>query len=84
MRPKGSKYRARDYYDMIVAYIADTGYPPSYREIWEAMEVTKSAVPQMLHKLERMGMIERDAGRFRAIRILRDWPERDWPQETAA
>ncbi|HMM21675.1 MAG TPA: transcriptional repressor LexA [Selenomonadales bacterium] len=65
----------------IFAYIKDTlrakGYPPSVREIGEAVGLSSSStVHSHLEKLEEMGLIRRDPTKPRAIDILEEAPWR--------
>ncbi len=65
----------------ILAYIKDTlrikGYPPSVREIGEAVGLSSSStVHGYLSKLEEMGFIKRDPTKPRAIDVLDDVPWR--------
>lgn len=53
--------------------IAQHGYPPSMREIGDAAGLASlSSVTHQLGRLERYGYIRRDAGRPRAMEVLRD------------
>ncbi|MCX7779689.1 MAG: transcriptional repressor LexA [Negativicutes bacterium] len=68
----------------ILAYIKETlrarGYPPSVREIGEAVGLSSSStVHTHLEKLEEMGMIRRDPTKPRAIEILDEVP---WRQKS--
>ncbi|MEG6586053.1 transcriptional repressor LexA [Dendrosporobacter sp. 1207_IL3150] len=65
----------------ILSYIKDTlrakGYPPSVREIGEAVGLSSSStVHSHLSKLEEFGLIRRDPDKPRAIEILDDAPWR--------
>nr|WP_092067889.1 transcriptional repressor LexA [Dendrosporobacter quercicolus]NSL46830.1 transcriptional repressor LexA [Dendrosporobacter quercicolus DSM 1736]SDL65494.1 repressor LexA [Dendrosporobacter quercicolus] len=65
----------------ILAYIKDTlrikGYPPSVREIGEAVGLSSSStVHGHLAKLETLGFIRRDQDKPRAIEILDEAPWR--------
>jgi repressor LexA len=65
----------------ILAYIKDTlrskGYPPSVREIGEAVGLSSSStVHTHLEKLEELGLIRRDPTKPRAIEILDEAPWR--------
>jgi repressor LexA len=57
----------------IIAYLNErmsTGYPPSIREIGEAVGITStSVVTYYLKQLTEMGLIERDAKFSRAVRL---------------
>lgn len=58
-------------YDFIKKTILDRGYPPSVREICEAIGLrSTSTVHGHLERLERKGLIRRDPTKPRAIEIL--------------
>jgi repressor LexA len=68
----------------ILAYIKDTlrakGYPPSVREIGEAVGLSSSStVHSHLEKLEELGFIHRDPTKPRAIDVLDEAP---WRQKS--
>lgn len=64
-------------YDYIVSCIREQGYPPSVREIGEAVGLkSPSTVHFHLKHLEQAGVIEKGAGKGRAI-TLTDPPEDD-------
>ena len=57
-------------YDYIVSCIREQGYPPSVREIGEAVGLkSPSTVPGHLRHLEEAGVIEKGAGKGRAITL---------------
>ena len=57
-------------YDYIVACIREQGYPPSVREIGEAVGLkSPSTVHFHLKHLEEAGVIEKGAGKGRAIAL---------------
>ena len=59
-------------YDYIRAFTADHGYPPSVREIGEAVGLkSPSTVHFHLKKLEEQGLIEKGACKGRALAISR-------------
>ncbi|EAX48569.1 Repressor lexA [Thermosinus carboxydivorans Nor1] len=65
----------------ILAYIKETlrikGYPPSVREIGEAVGLSSSStVHSHLSKLEELGFIRRDPTKPRAIEVLDEAPWR--------
>lgn len=63
--------RQRTILEMIRTSVADRGYPPSIREIGEAVGLTSpSSVAYQLHSLERKGYIRRDPHRPRAMEVL--------------
>jgi repressor LexA len=57
--------------DFIRDHIERRGYPPSVREIGDAVELTStSSVHHHLRRLERIGVLARTSGRCRAIRVV--------------
>lgn len=57
-------------YDYLQSFIADRGYPPSVREIGEALDLrSPSTVHFHLKHLAELGYIEKDAGKGRAIAL---------------
>lgn len=57
--------------DFIRDHIERRGYPPSVREIGEAVELTStSSVHHHLRRLEKLGVLARTSGRCRAIRVV--------------
>ncbi len=67
----GLSRRQQKILDMIRAAVAERGYPPSIREIGEAVGlVSPSSVAHQLHALEAKGFIRRDPHRPRALEIL--------------
>ena len=65
-------------YDYIAACIRDQGYPPSVREIGEAVGLkSPSTVHFHLKHLEEAGMIEKGAGKGRAITLTQPQEEAD-------
>ena len=57
-------------YDFLVSYIRSRGYPPSVREIGEAVGLkSPSTVHFHLKHLEEAGVIEKGAGKCRAITL---------------
>ncbi len=62
--------RQREIYDYIVRYAEEHGYPPTVREIGEAVGLASpSTVHAHLANLERAGMIRRDPTKPRALVI---------------
>lgn len=62
----------------IIAEVQQKGYPPSVREIGEAVGLSSSStVHAHLAKLEQMGYIRRDPTKPRAIEILIGGPSED-------
>ncbi len=65
--------RQRQVLDCIVSFIRTHGYPPTVREICEAVNLSSSStVHAHLRALEEAGFIRRDAVLTRAIRIVSD------------
>jgi repressor LexA len=63
--------RQREILALILTSIDRLGYPPSVREIGEAVGLSSvSAVAHQLRALERKGYLRRDPNRPRAIGIL--------------
>lgn len=57
--------------EMIRAAVTERGYPPSIREIGDAVGLTSpSSVAYQLHVLEEKGYIRRDPHRPRAMEVL--------------
>lgn len=57
-------------YDYLQSFIVDRGYPPSVREIGEALDLrSPSTVHFHLKHLAELGYIEKDAGKGRAIAL---------------
>jgi repressor LexA len=57
--------------DVIVASIRENGYPPSMREIGDAVGLrSSSSVTHQLNQLELAGYIRRDPNRPRALEVL--------------
>lgn len=70
--------RRRAVYDFIRQEIKAKGYPPSVREICEAVNLkSPSTVHGYLGDLEKMGMIRRDPTKPRAITIVEDHDNRN-------
>ena len=62
--------RQRTILDVIRASVTSRGYPPSIREIGDAVGLTStSSVAHQLRTLERKGYIRRDANRPRAVDV---------------
>lgn len=63
--------KAMEVYECLVEYITIHGYPPSIREIAEAVGLkSKCSVSIYLGKLEMAGLIEMDSSTARAIRLV--------------
>ena len=63
--------RQSEIYDFIVQYVDEHGYPPTVREIGEAVGLASpSTVHAHLANLERAGMIRRDPTKPRALELV--------------
>lgn len=60
-----------DTYQMIRAYCAEHGWPPTYREIAAARGYSVSAVVHQLRRLEAAGYISRLLNRPRTLTLLK-------------
>ena len=64
--------------DMIRRSVASRGYPPSMREIGDAVGLSSlSSVTHQLNQLELSGYLRRDPNRPRALEVLIDLPRLD-------
>src|SRR4249920_2180777 len=64
--------RQREVYDYVVTYVDAHGYPPTVREIGEAVGLASpSTVHAHLANLERAGLLKRDPTKPRAIELRR-------------
>src|SRR5690606_19137663 len=71
--------------DMIKRSVSSRGYPPSMREIGDAVGLSSlSSVTHQLNQLELSGYLRRDPNRPRALEVLIDLPsiEPDAPDST--
>src|SRR3954451_14593223 len=65
--------RQREIYDYVARYVDDHGYPPTVREMGEAVGLASpSSVHAHLANLERAGLIRRDPTKPRALELRRD------------
>ncbi|MGH2963557.1 MAG: transcriptional repressor LexA [Solirubrobacterales bacterium] len=63
--------RQREIFDFIRRYLRKYGYPPTVREIGQALGLhSPSTVHAHLAKLEQIGMLRRDPSKPRAIEIM--------------
>jgi repressor LexA len=63
--------RQREIYDYVARYVDDHGYPPTVREIGEAVGLASpSTVHAHLANLERAGLIRRDPTKPRALELV--------------
>ena len=73
--PRVLTYRQRAVLEVIRASVTDRGYPPSMREIGDAVGLKSlSSVTHQLNQLELSGYLRRDAGKTRAMEVLIDLP----------
>ncbi|MHB8669928.1 MAG: transcriptional repressor LexA [Acidimicrobiales bacterium] len=73
MTDSGLTDRQREVLEVIEAHLREHGYPPSVREIGEAVGLTStSTVHAHLETLERRGYLRRDATKPRAIEVRYD------------
>lgn len=73
--PKELSTRQRRILDFITEHIEDKGYPPTVREIGEAVDLSSSStVHAHLRALEAAGAISRDGSLTRAIRTVPKGP----------
>src|SRR5919201_1164807 len=63
--------RQREIYDYVVGYVDGHGYPPTVREIGEAVGLASpSTVHAHLANLERAGLLRRDPTKPRALELV--------------
>lgn len=73
---EGVTDKQRRILECIVEHTRRHGYPPTVREIGEAVGLrSSSSVHLHLRKLENKGLIRRDAALTRAVRVVSDSPE---------
>lgn len=73
MELEGRNSKQKDIYIFLKNYILDKGYPPSVREICDAVGLkSTSTVHGHLARLEKKGLIKRDPTKPRAIELLKD------------
>ncbi len=58
-------------YQFIRTFQSEHGYPPTLREISKACYTSHGNVVRHLDKLEAQGLVSREPGRARSIRLLR-------------
>jgi repressor LexA len=69
--------RQQEIFDFIKRYTGDKGYPPTVRDIGQAIGLTSSStVHAHLANLERLGMLRRDPTKPRAMEVLVDKAKR--------
>ena len=78
-KTRKSSDRQKEIFQFIKAFLLEKGYPPSVREIGEAVGLKSSSTVHgyLSRRLEANGMIKRDPTKPRAIDIL---DERPWRQ----
>lgn len=69
--------KQREVYEFLKEYVESKGYPPSVREICEAVSLAStSTVHGHLQRLEKKGLIKRDPSKPRALELLEYSPHR--------
>src|SRR5918997_1278810 len=72
--------RQRQIFDFLTSYVRERGYPPTVREIGEAVGLASpSTVHAHLANLERAGLLKRDPTKPRALELI----DRGRPQQAA-
>lgn len=70
---RGLTRRQRQILDYVIEYSRRRGYPPSVRDIGNALQLTSSStVHSHLSALEKKGYLRRDPSKPRAIEVLKD------------
>jgi repressor LexA len=70
---EGKRNKQLEIYEFMKSYILLKGYPPSVREICEAVGLrSTSTVHGHLERLEKKGLIRRDPTKPRAIELIKD------------
>jgi repressor LexA len=65
--------RQREIFDFVKTYVGEHGYPPTVRDIGQAIGLTSSStVHAHLGNLEKLGLLRRDPTKPRAIEVLVD------------
>ena len=76
--------RQQDIFDFIATSILARGYPPTMREIGDAVGMASlSSVTHQLHRLESLGYIRRDKARSPTVEIIADTSHIAEPEEPA-
>ena len=71
--PKPLTERQRHIVDMIQTSLSERSYPPSMREIGDAVGLASlSSVTHQLARLQDLGYLRRDPGKPRAMEVMRD------------
>ncbi len=64
--------RQKELLSIIYEYIKDTGYPPTFEEMRERLNVSSNqSIIDLLKKIKDKGLIEREEGVARGIKILK-------------
>ena len=83
-RRKSLSDKQRAIMDVIQRSVRDRGYPPSMREIGDAVGLSSlSSVTHQLNQLELSGYLRRDPNRPRALEVLIELPGSSEPSESA-
>jgi repressor LexA len=73
--------RQQEIWDFVVGYVDRQGYPPTVREIGEAVGLASpSTVHAHLANLERAGLLRRDPTKPRALELLGERPRATGPE----
>ena len=73
--------RQQEIWEFLVGYVGRHGYPPTVREIGEAVGLASpSTVHAHLANLERAGYLKRDPTKPRALELLRERPAEATPE----
>ncbi len=62
-------------FEAISTFIDENHYPPSTRDIADALGLTPSTVHEQLRRLERKGYIKRNKNRARSIEIIEEYSD---------
>ena len=77
--------RQQEIWQFLVTYVDDHGYPPTVREIGDAVGLASpSTVHAHLANLERAGLLRRDPTKPRALELLGRSKARDFPDPRSA
>lgn len=67
--------------DFIRSYVAENGYPPTFREIGSSVGLkSPSTVDHHMKRLREMGVLQYEEGHFRSIQLLDEHEEAAPPQ----
>jgi repressor LexA len=74
--------RQRKIYEFLQEYVEANGYPPTVREIGQAVGIkSTSLVSYYLKSLDKKGLIDREPSVSRGIRLADDTSDQEVPQE---